>query len=464
MLDTMKSSLDTATSDENGSLQAFNGLVSAKTKEINALTKSIESKTSRIGEAGVELVTQKEDLDDTTKSLIEDEAFLKDLSKSCATKEDEWAVRQKLRAEELLALADTVKLLNDDDALEMFKKTLPSASLLQLKTNGQATKQRALAALQQADQGDFRINLISMALKGKKVSFEKVLKMIDGMVTLLGQEQRDDNDKKEYCERSIDTTEDSLKGLELTVSDLKKSIADYKERTATLADEIKALGDGIKALDKQVAEATEERKEEHEQNVETMANNNAAKEIIGMAKNRMNKFYNPKLYVAPKKDVALDQNGVAPPPPPETFGAYAKKGEESNGCIAMLDTMVADLDKEITEVDTEEKENQAEYEQMISDSAAKRANDAKSIEDKEGAKADLEATLVAAKEEKTSKMKEAMATAKYLSNLHGECDWLLTNFGTRKEARAAEIDSLTKAKAVLSGADFSLLQVHRHNM
>merc|ERR1719182_592946 len=156
---------------------------------------------------------------------------------------------------------------------------------------------------------------------------------------------------------------------------------------------------------------------------------------------------------------------VIPPPPPETFGAYAKKGEESTGVISMLDMMVADLDKEITETETEEKENQKEYEQFMSDSAEKRANDAKSIEDKESAKADLEATVIASSEEKSSKMKEAMATAKYLSELHGECDWLLTNFDTRKEARAAEVDSLTKAKAVLSGADFSLLQrndVQRH--
>ena len=35
---------------------------------------------------------------------------------------------------------------------------------------------------------------------------------------------------------------------------------------------------------------------------------------------------------------------------------------------------------------------------------------------------------------------------------------LLTNFETRKSARAGEIDALTKAKAVLSGADYSLLQ------
>merc|ERR1719238_347859 len=360
MTDMMEADLADATAKEKAAIKDFNALVAAKTKEINALTKEIESKTARIGELGVELVTLKEDLDDTTKSLAEDEAFLKDMNKNCKTKEDEWAARQKVRAEELLAIADTIKILNDDDALELFKKTLPTPALLQMSTTSATQKKRALVALQQANQGekhDFRIDLISLALKGKKVSFEKVLKMIDDMVTLLGKEQQDDNDKKEYCEGMIDKTEDNLKGLELSVSDLGKAIADYKERIATLAEEIEALEDGIKSLDKQVADATEERKEEHEENVETLASDNAAKELIGIAKNRLNKFYNPKLYVAPPKRelseeerIAVNMGGtlaptaapggiagtgvtalaqVAPPPPPETFGAYTKKGEES---------------------------------------------------------------------------------------------------------------------------------------
>jgi len=471
MSDTMEASLAAATADEQSALKDFNGLVAAKTKEINALGKQIESKTSRIGELGVELVTLKEDLDDTSKSLMEDEAFLKDLAKNCKSKEAEWATRQTVRAEELLAIADTIKLLNDDDALELFKKTLPTPSLLQFKTSGRAAKAQAVAALQQANQGDkprdYRIDLISLALKGKKVSFDKVLKMVDDMVVLLGKEQQDDNDKKEYCNNLIDKTEDNLKELELSVSDLGKAIEDYKERVATLTEEISALNDGIKALDKQVADATDERKEEHEDNIETLASDNAAKELIGIATNRMNKFYNPKLValdqsaVAPQPVMALDQSAVAPPPPPETFGAYSKKGGESTGVVAMMDLMVADLDKEITEIETEEKENQAEYEQFMSDSATKRASDAKSIEDKESAKADLEATLIASKEEKGSKMKEAMATAKFLSETHGDCDWLLSNFDMRKEARAGEVDALKKAKAVLSGADFSLLQAAR---
>merc|ERR1719335_1697568 len=160
------------------------------------------------------------------------------------------------------------------------------------------------------------------------------------------------------------------------------------------------------------------------------------------------------------------QLSVAPPPPPETFGAYSKKGEESTGVITMLDMMVADLDKEITEIETEEKENQAEYEEFMRDSAGKRATDAKSIADKESAKAESEASLIKTEEEKTAKTKEAMATAQYLSEVHGECDWLITNFEMRKEARAGEVDSLKKAKSVLSGADYSLLQssqVRRHS-
>merc|ERR1719201_2558828 len=149
----MESDLASAESEEEASIKDFNGLVAAKTKEINALTSEIESKTALVGELGVELVTQKEDLDDTSKALAEDEQFLKDLEKDCATKDEEWAARQKLRAEEVLAIADTIKILNDDDALELFKKTLPSPALIQLTANSQSLKSRALSALQGS--GDF---------------------------------------------------------------------------------------------------------------------------------------------------------------------------------------------------------------------------------------------------------------------------------------------------------------------
>merc|ERR1719473_668495 len=131
MKDTMVADLETATKEENDAIASFEELTAAKAKEIAANTKTIEAKMTQIGELGVDIVQMKEDIDDTTKSLAEDKKFLADLEKNCATKEEEYEVVKKTRAEELLALSETIKILNDDDALELFKKTLPAPSLLQ---------------------------------------------------------------------------------------------------------------------------------------------------------------------------------------------------------------------------------------------------------------------------------------------------------------------------------------------
>jgi len=156
--------------------------------------------------------------------------------------------------------------------------------------------------------------------------------------------------------------------------------------------------------------------------------------------------------------------GVAPPPAPERPGAFKKKTEESNGVIAMLDALVADLDKEMTTAQAEEKDAQEDYEQLMSDSAEKRAGDSKSIGEKEGAKADTEAALTNHKGELKAQKKEMMATLEVIQALHGECDWLLQYFDVRKEARTNEIGALTKAKAVLHGADYSLLQAKSRSL
>merc|ERR1719316_1116425 len=198
----------------------------------------------------------------------------------------------KLRSEELLALSDTIKILNDDDALELFKKTLPgSASLLQVQVTVADQRRQALSAIRANGRGHPELNFIALALQGKKVDFGKVIKMIDEMVTTLGAEQQDDDDKKEYCEKQFDLADDKKKSLERSISNLGKAIEKAKEGVAALADEIKALEEGIAALDKNVAEATEQRKEENTEYTELMASDAAAKELLGFAKNRLNKFY-----------------------------------------------------------------------------------------------------------------------------------------------------------------------------
>lgn len=496
VLDTTGKDLMEAEESEATSVKNFDALMAAKKKEVSALTQAIEEKTQRAGELAVKIVQMKDDLSDTQKALLEDKKFLAQLEKGCGTATEDWETQSKTRQEELLALAETIKVLNDDDALELFKKTLPSAgasSFLQVTTTAAATRSRALASLKSLAQPQrdhkVQLDLISLALHGKTVGFEKVTAMIDEMVTTLGKGGAADEKKKEYCEVEFDTTEDDIKSLQHSISDTKTAIATTEEGIATAEEEMSSLETGIKRLDESVAEATNTRKEEHAAFTESMAANTAAKQLIEFAKNRMNKFYNPKLYLPPPKQELSPEDQVygnfggeisttapggiagtgitvltqdAPPPPPEGT-TYSKKAEESNGVIAMMDLLIADVQKELTESKTEEKDAQGDYEQLMKDSAEKRALDSKTLTSKASTKADLEAELESLKTDKASSTKELMATGEYMTSLHKECDWLLQNFEARKQARASEMDALKNAKAVLAGADYALLQTKTHS-
>merc|ERR1719229_1547067 len=118
-----------------------------------------------------------------------------------------------------------------------------------------------------------------------------------------------------------------------------------------------------------------------------------------------------------------------------------------------------DLTKEMTEGKTQEADAQADYEEMMRDAAEKRVTDTQTLAGKGAAKAGLESDLAAANDEKAATQGELAATLEYIASLHSECDWLLKYWDVRKEARNGEIDSLVNAKAVLSGADYSLIQM-----
>jgi len=308
--------------------------------------------------------------------------------------------------------------------------------------------------------------------------------MIDDMIETLKKEQLDDDEKKEYCNAQFDESDDKRKALKRAVADVGTNIASIEGSIATLKDEMAGLAAGLKALDKAVEEASEQRKEENAAFKELMASDTAAKELLKFAKNRLNKFYNPKLYVPPAKRelsrgdrVFENEGGVIEEGPVGGIagtgivalevagdkvcsGSY-KKSEATSGVMEMMDLLIADLTKEMTVAGVEEKDAQEEYEQMLADSKEKRAADAKALTEKGSTKADLEADLETSKAAGKAKAKELQATIAYIASLHAECDWLLKYFDARKSARNGEIDSLVNAKAILSGADYSLIQTQQ---
>lgn len=327
--------------------------------------------------------------------------------------------------------------------------------------------------------------------------FDKVVGICDGMIKELKKEQQADDEKKEYCTSQFSLTKSKKKSLERTSKDEEREISKAKEALAALREEIAALEAGIISLDKSVSAATRQRKEENEEFKSEMSANSKAKDLLVFARKRLNQFYNPVLIeVPPQQDPAdagrtesagndaetpvanAEEDGddaddedsseatlvqVAahatrvdgvPPPPPETQDVYTKKSEEANGVLQHIGVLINMLDKDMAQARADEKNTQADYATMMKESAEKRTEDSKSLSGKVGAKADMEKALSDYTQKNKDTKREIMATEKFLMSLKSECDFLAQTYDVRKKARSGEIDSVVKAKEVLSGADF----------
>merc|ERR1719230_1284502 len=312
----MEADLTEAEGKEAESKSSFETLMTSKTSEIGAAGKAIETKTARVGQVAVEIVQNQADLQSTEKAVAENVEFKANLAKTCATKQKEWDERQKLRSEEIEAISDTIKMLNSDDALELFKKTLPSAAsaFIQTASGTRMQTRRARALIESAMSSDtghsVNRHLMLMALKSGVHGFEKVVGMVDGMVGVLEEEQVKDDKTDVWCLGELDKAKDDIKATEVAITELEAAVDQQRDAISTTDSEIAELKAGLVELDKSVAEATKQRKKEHQEYIDTAAANQAAVQLLGMARNRMNKFYNPTLYKEPpKKEEELAQTG-----------------------------------------------------------------------------------------------------------------------------------------------------------
>merc|ERR1719316_2544564 len=253
----MEAELKEAIASEEKAIAGFADLKASKEKEIEMATEAIETKTGRSGEIAVSVVQTKDSLEDTTDELADVQKLLSQLATECKTKEKEWAETQKIRAEEVKAISEAISILNDDDALDVFKKARPSALIqdqlgfLQ-KSNSPASKakkaQALIAAVAKKSPSTqlsllmFTLNSkLKMTSKGKTQGMEAVIKMIDDMVVLLGKDQSDDDKSKTFCEDELEKTTDEQKAATDKKAQVEAQISELTDAASALGEEIATL-------------------------------------------------------------------------------------------------------------------------------------------------------------------------------------------------------------------------------
>jgi len=510
MMENYQKDVAALTSTETAAANGFEELQEAKTSEMKSLRTTIQKKTQRAGEAAVDLVQKKGDLKQTAEMVAADQEMLKNLNAECTDKPVEQEERTKMRNDEVAAIHDTVKLLSNDDALDVFKATLPSAAgaFLQLASGSMKTIQKRLndahlaADILKKDpttKSRPELHFLELALMGKKVDFGKVTKLIDDMIALTNKENVDDIAKKKYCKVELHKTEVKGQAIGRNIKEQSANQDDRTEKLTALVEEIKNMQSEIVALDQLTKDTEKERKSQNAEYSETMSGKTAAKEILNFAKTRLNKFYNPgshatekslsfaaQPHYAPKaaevdEDSKLEWHEANPVISKDLLKVLDKREPATQGTMListeisttdltelyryrdsrkvtdMMNQLINEVTNEMAVAKHEEETTQKQYETVVSDSAKKRATYVKSLNGAQNAKADNEQSKTLEDEALAGSKAERLANKATMKQFHDECDWMMANFDLRASARSEEADSLKKAKAVLHGADYGAL-------
>merc|ERR550514_1364084 len=114
-------------------------------------------------------------------------------------------------------------------------------------------------------------------LKAKgRGGFDDVIKMIDDMVVLLGKQQAEDAKQKTYCEDELEKAADEEAATKTKLSQVTATIMEQQDEISAAMEAINTLTSEIAELDKAVADATNQRKEEHQAYTEAVQMNEVA--------------------------------------------------------------------------------------------------------------------------------------------------------------------------------------------
>merc|ERR1719261_846215 len=260
--------------------------------------KTLSEKQKRSGELALSISEDKDALEDANIELANAQKYLATLLKACEQRKKDRDMRNKMRNDEIAAISEAIKILTDDDALETFKKAVPSASFVQqprhasamdswdvLFLQRQAVTHKALAKVQAHAPDDVEENAGQAA---KVVDF-----MIDNMVETLHEDDVNDEHKKDWCANETTVMHQLESDKKALTEELTKKLEQLDNELATLTEEIKTTTMEIEDLDADIFHATEQRKEEHKEFAAEFANADLAQSLVKKAAKRLEKFYSP---------------------------------------------------------------------------------------------------------------------------------------------------------------------------
>jgi hypothetical protein len=455
MGDKSAKSLAAAQKADMEAMISFQNLKAAKTGEIAAGTKQKDQKSVELADLLDKAAKAKQDIETTKEALGADQQMLLEASKSCTSEEEEYAGRVKVRSDEIQALGETLNILTGDEARDLFTKTISLLQVASMSVQDKASLATANTATTLAMQHIMAVArkhqnwaLATLAVHVRLDAFTKVKEAMDKMTAELKAQQKEEAQKKDFCDKKIDETEDLIKVGEDTKEDLAGKHKDAVSSIEVLKAEIATLQTQVSEGQVSLKKAGEDRKDANMLYQTSMSDQRATIQILKMALERLKEFYTPK------SASLSQQEPVGPPPPKPSSTGYEKSGG-AGGVLQLISKIISDAEATEAELKMTEEQSQQEYAAFVDATGKSIEADRASISEKEKQVAETESEKSYTEEAQLANDAEVQKLGELLKATHLDCDFVIKFYDVRQKARAEEIDAIAEAKAILSGADFS---------
>jgi hypothetical protein len=433
----------------------------------NAITAKSQEKS-----ADLQLVaTRQGDLTDTTATMQDDTKYKEELTSTCTQKSNDFTERQKLRADEIVAIEKAIEILSSDGVKGAAERNLPSmlqtsknfkglaTSLAQLRAGNDknpSNQMRMAAYLNDQAQKTGNNMLAMIAVRATEDPFSKVKTMIRDLITRLEEQQSEELQHKGWCDTELAENEHVRTTRTAAVENLRSKIDEHTASIAKLAAEVTELTNEVAELDGSVAKETAMRQTEKAENEAAIQDSKDAQTAIDRALVVLKDFYATAATATALVQRKVKQNPTAP----DVFSdePYRGMSGESGGVIGLLEVIRSDFARLQSDTEASEASQSKAHNTLMTESAVLKTQKNGDISHKSSLKQTEEQQLSEAQTNLASEERELDAANKYYDKLKPSCLDAGMSYEERDARRKEEIESLEEALRILNGEDIAFLQ------
>jgi len=433
LLEKAETQLSNAQNKETMALHEFEQLKQSIEDAIAYNEKEMAEAKRGIAGAGEKKATAEGDLAVTVKDLDEDIKALGELHTNCMSKAEEFEAETKSRGEELKAIADAKKVLNDTTSAAAGATYESFVQLHSGSEDGNFQAVRLVRALAKKNKAPALAQLASRMASllrdgGRSTDdvFAKVKGLIAEMIEKLEKEAQADASHKAYCDKELKYAGEKKDKRVSEIEKLTTQIDADSAKSAQLTEEVATLQKELQEITASQAKLDQIRSQEKEDYKEIKADLELGISGVKTALKILREYY------------AKDADHSA------SEGA-------GGSIIGLLEVCLSDFEQGLSEANGEEESAQAEYEATTKENEVLTAEKEQDVKYKTKESKDLDKATAEASSDKEATEDQLAATEKELEKLHEECDEVAPSYEDMQKRRAAEIAGLRQALDVLEG-------------